>query len=56
MMSQTFISRNTLRLRPSVNWILRIGTFPLKKEGPRQGLLSDFQWLAFGCPIKRNTA
>lgn len=34
--------------------IFRTCTFPVKKEGPRQGLFSDFQWLAFGCPMKRN--
>lgn len=34
----------------------RTCTFALQKEGPLQGLVSDFQWLAFACPMKRNTA
>lgn len=36
--------------------IFRNHTRAMKKEGPRQGLFSDFQWLAFACPIKRNPA
>lgn len=32
---------------------LRIYTIRVKKEGPREGLFSDFHWLAFACPIKR---
>lgn len=36
--------------------ILLTCTFAVKKEGPRQGPFSDFQWLAFACPMKRNKA
>ena len=31
-------------------------TFAEKMEGPLQGLFSDFQWLAFACPMNRNPA
>lgn len=31
-------------------------TFAAQTEGPSQALVSDFQWLAFACPMKRNTA
>ena len=36
--------------------IFRTCTLEVQKEGPRQGLVSDFQWLAFACPMKRNPA
>lgn len=32
--------------------IVRTCTFEVQKEGPRQGLFSDFQWLAFARPMK----
>lgn len=36
--------------------IFRAGTLEVQKEGPRQSLFRDFQWLAFARSIKRNTA
>ncbi len=56
VMSSACTPRNTPLLRPSLNVILRICMFPAKKEGPRQGLFSDFHWLAFACQMKRNPA
>ncbi len=38
MMSQTWITRNTPLLRSPLNGTLRMCTFQVKKEGPRQGL------------------
>lgn len=48
------------KTRPSIGprllGILGSCTFLMEKEGPRQGLFSNFQWLAFCCPMKRNQA
>lgn len=43
-------------LGPSLNGYRPGSTFEVQREGPLQGLVSDFQWLAFARPMKRNKA
>lgn len=43
-------------LRPLLREYGHVVSTAADMEGPQQGLFSDFQWLAFACPMKRNTA